>query len=209
MNNMYVYILDPKRNKMIFANTQIQPKDWAYKPQVKNKFFACIITKAWISKEGICGHLGCKEGGGGGGLCIYRMFHHVSSSINIIICLKIFGTKFIKTITLTSAICCIFSCQNINNDRSSIYLYLITSARHPVLLVSNRGVRDGAREHETNKQTKNILNSIILFLLSCGCISLFCKNSYFFHYIAVEKGLLYWNLFLYWVFTLLSQRHIR
>ena len=73
---MYVYILDPKRNKMIFANTQIQPKDWAYKPQVKNKFFACIITKAWISKEGICGHLGCKEGGGGGGLCIYRMFHH-------------------------------------------------------------------------------------------------------------------------------------
>ena len=23
----YVYILDPKRNKMIFANTQIQPKD--------------------------------------------------------------------------------------------------------------------------------------------------------------------------------------
>ena len=100
MNNMYVYILDPKRNKMIFANTQIQPKDWAYKPQVKNKFFACIITKAWISKEGICGHLGCKEGGGGGGLCIYRMFHHVSNSINILICLKIFDTKFIKTITV-------------------------------------------------------------------------------------------------------------
>ena len=97
---MYVYILDPKRNKMIFANTQIQPKDWAYKPQVKNKFFACIITKAWISKEGICGHLGCKEGGGGGGLFIYRMFHHVLNSINILIWLKLFDTKFIKTITV-------------------------------------------------------------------------------------------------------------
>ena len=77
--------------------------------------------------------------------------------------------------------CCTPSCHSINNDRNSIYLYLITSTRHPVLLVSNRAVRDGAREHETNKHTKNILNSIILFLLSCGCISLFCKNSYFFH----------------------------
>ena len=37
------------------------------KPQVENKFFACISTKAWISKEGICGHLGYEQGGGGGG----------------------------------------------------------------------------------------------------------------------------------------------
>ena len=141
---------------MNFANTQIQPEDWAYKPQVKNKFFACIITKAWISKEGICGHLGCKEGGGGGGLCIYRMFHRNSTSINILICLKLFDTKLIQNINLTwyTVVCCTSSCHGINNDRNSIYLYLITSTRHPVLLVSNRGVRDGAREHETNKHTK-------------------------------------------------------
>lgn len=121
---MYVHILDPKRNKMIFANTQIQPKDWAYKPQVKNKFFACIITKAWISKEGICGHLGCKEGGGGGGLCIYRMFRHVSNSINIIICLKIFDTKFIKTITLTSAIDHVFKQIKMWLRWSQFYLFV-------------------------------------------------------------------------------------
>ena len=51
-------------------------------------------------------------------------------------------------------VCYIFSCQGINNDRNSIYMYLIIFIRHTVLLVSNRGVRDGAREHETNKQTK-------------------------------------------------------
>ena len=82
---------------------------------------------------------------------------------------------------LSDMVCCLSSWHNINNARNSSYMYLFISTRHPVLLVSNRGVRDGAREHETNKQTKNILNSIILFLLSCGCISLFCENWYFFH----------------------------